>query len=61
MSMAASDICQGLRIIFSAVMSTVFNSNNGRHSMPKMNAEVSAVVFTECHVLIEPDLLVTFH
>ena len=47
--MEASDICQGLHIIiFSAVMSNVSNSNDGWHSMPlKMNAEVSAVVFSE--------------
>ena len=33
-SMEASDICQRVRIVYSAVMTTVFNSNDGWHLMP---------------------------
>ena len=49
--MEASDICPGLPIIFSAVISTVFNSNDGQHSM-KMNAEDRQFSFQNDQILL---------
>ena len=59
--METTGVHQGMIMMHSGVMATVFHSGNGWDSMPEVYAVLRSEWTKYCSVLSVCDLLVTFH